>query len=185
MDKSGLKLLLDKHTHFTNQLYYLIQSLLVASDVKYQIVESRTKDIDSLNDKIDRKKINDINDVTDLSGIRIIVYYQDDIDKIEKIIDDNFIIDKENSVDKSKLYKSNEFGYLSVHYIVQLNQDRENLTEWKHSKNLKAEIQVRTVLQHSWASISHELSYKKGYEIPKPLERKLYRLAGLFELADE
>ena len=185
MDKNDLKLLLSKHNHFTNQLKSLVESLLIANNIKYHIIEHRTKELESLTEKIDRKQLKDVSNVTDLSGIRIIVYYQDDIDKIEKIIESNFKIDKENSIDKSKLYKSNEFGYLSVHYIASLNNEREKLTEWKSSKNLKAEIQVRTVLQHSWASISHELSYKKGYEIPKQLERKLYRLAGLFELADE
>ncbi|MDP9961754.1 GTP pyrophosphokinase [Chryseobacterium lathyri] len=185
MDRNKIKLEISKHKLFTNNLKNLIESLLQVNDIKYHIIECRTKSIDSLIDKIDRKQINEINEITDLSGIRIITYYQDDIDAIEKIILDNFKIDEPNSINKSNLYKSNEFGYLSVHYIVSLNRQRQKLAEWKNFATLKAEIQVRTVLQHSWASISHELSYKKKYEIPKQLERKLYRLAGLFELADE
>lgn len=149
------------------------------------MIESRTKGTDSIREKVDRKQIQRIDELTDLSGIRIIVYYQDDIDAIETIISENFEIDKDNSTNKSELYKSNEFGYLSAHYIISTNQERLRLDEWKNTIGLKAEIQVRTVLQHSWASISHELSYKKDYEIPKSLERKLFRLAGLFELADE
>ncbi|WP_051878664.1 GTP pyrophosphokinase family protein [Chryseobacterium sp. FH1] len=185
MDTKIIKSELIKHTLFTNHLKSLVESLLVANNIKFHIIESRTKDSDSLVEKIERKQIKDLNEITDLSGIRIIVYYQDDIDKIERIVRDNFIVDEPNSINKSELYKSNEFGYLSVHYIITLNNDREKLAEWKNFSKLKAEIQVRTVLQHSWASISHELSYKKNYEIPKEIERKLYRLAGLFELADE
>jgi len=185
MKKEEIQLQLKKHTHFTRQLHSLIESLLFANNINFHIIDSRTKDIDSLIGKLDRKKINNLADITDLSGIRIIVYYQDVIDLVEQILNDNFKIDSDNSVDKSQLYKSNEFGYLSAHYIISLNKERENLTEWKSYKDLKAEIQVRTVLQHSWASISHELSYKKEYEIPKKLERQLFRLAGLFELADE
>ena len=74
---------------------------------------------------------------------------------------------------------------MSVHYIVNLNQKRFDLEEWKQYKELIAEIQVRTILQHSWAAISHELVYKRKEEMPSQLERKLFRLAGLFELADE
>ena len=51
--------------------------------------------------------------------------------------------------------------------------------------NLNAEIQIRTVLQHSWASISHELEYKKITKSRSILQRKLFRLASLIELADE
>ena len=40
-------------------------------------------------------------------------------------------------------------------------------------------------MQHSWASISHELEYKKKYEIPSMLQRKLFRLASFIEIADE
>jgi putative GTP pyrophosphokinase len=76
-------------------------------------------------------------------------------------------------------------GYLSSHFVVSLKNNRTKLTEWKAYNNFKAEIQVRTVLQHAWAAISHELEYKKSYDIPSILKRKLFRLAGIIELADE
>jgi hypothetical protein len=50
---------------------------------------------------------------------------------------------------------------------------------------LKAEIQIRTVLQHAWAAISHKLQYKREDDVPAPLRRKLFRLSALFELADD
>lgn len=150
------------------------------------MVESRTKKYDSIDDKIKRKNIQNFREeILDITGIRIILYYQDDLDSVEQLINRNFNVDNENSVNKENLFESNEFGYLSRHYIVQLTEERTKLPEWTKFSNLKAEIQVRTVLQHSWASISHELTYKKKYDIPKELSRKLFRLAGLFELADE
>jgi hypothetical protein len=72
---------------------------------------------------------------------------------------------------------------LSVHYIVSINESRFNLPEWSNFKELKAEVQIRTVLQHL-GKLSHTNYLTKDYEIPTTLERKL-RLAGSFELADE
>jgi hypothetical protein len=48
-----------------------------------------------------------------------------------------------------------------------------------------AEIQIRTVLQHAWASISHALQYKSKADIPDQFVRQLTRIAGLLELSDE
>src|SRR5690606_5211126 len=75
--------------------------------------------------------------------------------------------------------------YLSNHYIVKINSIRSHLPEWIKFNDLFAEIQLRTVLQHSWVAISHELEYKSKFDVPDLLKRKLFRLAGLFELADE
>lgn len=186
MTRNELQSLTDSHTLFTNMLFELLKSLLINFNIKYHIIEKRTKTIESIEEKISRKEITSVEkEITDISGLRIILYYQDDLEKIIELIKSNFIIDEKNSINKADLYSSNEFGYLSVHYIISLDNKRNKLPEWQAFSKLKAEIQIRTVLQHSWASISHELTYKKDYEIPKELQRKLFRLAGLFELADE
>ena len=79
--------LLNEHKGFTKSLASLIESLLKASKIKFHLVEYRTKDFDSLKEKVDRKNVLDIaNDITDLSGLRIILYYQNDIEVVEKLI---------------------------------------------------------------------------------------------------
>ncbi|MNJ50543.1 GTP pyrophosphokinase YwaC [compost metagenome] len=50
---------------------------------------------------------------------------------------------------------------------------------------LKAEIQIRTMLMHAWAAISHKLLYKKEDDAPTQVKRQLNRLSALIELADE
>jgi putative GTP pyrophosphokinase len=59
------------------------------------------------------------------------------------------------------------------------------LPEWSDYAGLFAEIQVRTLLQHTWASIEHVLIYKNEADAPHSLRRRLSRLSALFELADE
>lgn len=173
---------------FSQSLIVLLKSILDANNIKFHLIEGRSKEIESFKNKIETKKgkySNPLKEIMDLCGVRIIVYYQTDIDKIDSLIRENFEVDLNNSVDKSTILKSNEFGYLSNHYIVKINSVRSHLPEWIKFKELNAEIQLRTVLQHSWAAISHELEYKSKFDIPDLLKRKLFRLAGLFELADE
>ncbi len=50
--------------------------------------------------------------------------------------------------------------------------------------NRKAEIQVRTLLQHAWAAITHDRVYKSEFDAPEALRRQLHRMAALMEEAD-
>jgi len=152
------------------------------------LIESRTKSVESFAEKISRpgkSYKNPLKELSDLSGIRIIVYYNDEVEKVAKIIEEEFkIIELENS-HQAENYSADKFGYLSLHNIIKLKDERLSLPEWKSYKEFISEIQIRTVLQHSWAAVSHALQYKNESDIPKHLRRKLFRLAGLFELADE
>lgn len=173
---------------FTSKLRNLITELLRNSHIEVAQVESRTKSVDSFIGKIQREEKdfpNPLEGITDLVGIRIIAYHKEDVDEIGKIIEKEFGIDREKSMDKAQALDPDRFGYLSVHYVISLSSPRTDLPEWATFSNIKAEIQVRTVLQHAWATINHRLVYKAAKEIPKNLRRQLFRLSALLELADE
>lgn len=177
-----------KYEKLRVKMVQLLEELLLAEGIKYHLVESRTKTVDSFSEKIQRKgkRYNDpLHEINDFTGIRIIAYYTHDVDKICNLIDAQFEIDKENSVDQRAQLAFDQFGYLSVHKVVRLATPRKNLPEWLDIAELVLEIQVRTVLQHAWAAISHALQYKHESEIPAEFRRRLIRLSGLLELADE
>nr|WP_299167244.1 hypothetical protein [uncultured Allomuricauda sp.] len=173
---------------FQLKLTELLKELIKESEIEIVSIESRTKTIESYKEKINRPDKNykdPINDITDLCGIRIMTYYTEDIYKIAELIESEFAIDDDKSVDKTMVNSPDKFGYQSLHYVLSLGKKRDKLVKWRKYKAFVAEIQIRTILQHSWAAIDHKLRYKTKGEIPSVLKRKIYRLSALLELADE
>ncbi len=99
---------------------------------------------------------------------RVIVHFQSQVEKICTFIKENFEIDEANSLDAKSRLQVNEFGYRSVHYIVTPKKDSIlGIKVDDKFKNLKAEIQVRTLAEHVWADISHDRIYKTDLNIPE------------------
>lgn len=163
----------------------LLKELMIQNLVSFHKIESRIKNPISLEEKIIRKheKYNELSDITDLVGLRIITFFADEVDNVAKIIESEFIIDKQNSIDKRKL-ESDKFGYMSLHYVVSLNDERKKLTEYKRFQDIRIEIQIRSILQHAWAEIEHDIGYKGEITIPDTLKRNFHRVAALLETAD-
>jgi len=95
-----------------------------------------------------------------------------------------FEVDWENSFDKRDIMQSNQFGYMSLHYVVSLSEPRASLSENQRFHECKGEIQIRSILKHAWAEIEHDLGYKTELEIPQQIRRRFTRIAGLLEVAD-
>ncbi|HGN1344210.1 TPA: GTP pyrophosphokinase family protein [Pseudomonas aeruginosa] len=165
-----------------------IESILIQAigDIKIINISKRVKTDKSLAEKLIKKqsKYNDVSEITDIVGIRIITLFTDDVDKVAKIIESEFELDMENSIDKRKSESPDKFGYISLHYVVKMNQTRASLPEYKKFTGLKAEIQIRTSLQHSWAEMEHGLQYKKETSLPYKIKRQLSSLSSLLEIAD-
>lgn len=144
----------------------------------------RVKNFTSFFEKIDRKGYKKpFDDIEDICGVRVICYYSTDVEKINKIISSEFqILEEEN---KAELLGLNEFAYRSQHFIVKINKDWTAAPNYRKLKDLKAEIQVRTILMHAWAEIEHKLNYKSDAQVPDKFQRKLFRLSAKFEEADE
>lgn len=146
-------------------------------------IQHRVKDVASLEGKLVRKhgKYKSIYDITDLVGFRIICYFEDTVDRIAEALEKEFWIDRDNSIDKRAVLEDTEFGYLSLHYICKIKESSGLNTD---VCNIPFEIQIRTVLQHAWAEIEHDLGYKSKFGVPKTIVRDFSRVAGLLEIAD-
>lgn len=180
------------YERYSESIRSLLATCIKEKSLKIHSIEARAKSIDSFSIKSitpseenpeQPKYPNPIKNITDLSGIRVITFFLDTISKIEKIIEEQFLLVEKK--DKSlELIQNDKFGYQSFHYLVRLNSARCSLPEYKEFKDLIAEIQVRTILQHSWAEIEHDIEYKSDSTMPSLIRRRFASLASLIEIAD-
>ena len=183
------------YSDYAENIKHLVSELLKAKGIEVLTIESRAKTEDSLRKKVltkreeadndpSEKAYDSLEEITDLTGVRVVTFQHIVVKEVSNIIKDNFRIDKENSVNKSEKLKPDQFGYLSEHWVVEHTEKRLDFSEHTRFKGLKAEIQVRTTLQHAWASIEHKLIYKASHDAPKAFRRSLNRLSALLETVD-
>lgn len=155
--------------------YYQKLSQIVANKVEDQlfkrgvkaIVSFRAKKPERLQDKLNKrnetkkyKKIQDIyDDVVDLSGVRVSLYFPSERDLLDEIINEVFEVNYKkifpNEAHKPK-YEKRFSGYWATHYKVKLNDELPT----KRYKDDTTEIQVASVLMHAWSEVEHDLVYK-------------------------
>ena len=152
--------------------------------------------------------------MNDLCGARVIAESTGDIEPICTFIRQNFEIDDATTEDAGARLDTDEFGYRSIHFTVALKKDelKEEMAAALNGKTdaeaikvrllaqrksypeegrnrlipqYRAEIQVRSLLQHTWANLHHDRVYKSAFKLPVALNRDMARMAALLEDADE
>ncbi|MDU6316699.1 MAG: hypothetical protein E6578_01340 [Streptococcus mitis] len=168
-----------------NYVENTVKNIIKSQSINVHEIIGRVKTEESLSGKVKRKDYSNLAEITDLCGIRIITYFSDDVDKIAELISQEFKVDVENTIDKRKSEDPTKFGYVSLHYVVSLKEENSSPILYSRFKNMKLELQIRTVMQHAWAEIEHDLGYKSKEDIPDKYRRQFSILAGLIELADD
>lgn len=157
----------------------LLGTLLNAAQLRVHSITCRAKDPVSLLRKLEATpgKYEKLADVTDLAGVRIVTYFPDEVDLVAAVVRKELDIDWEHSIDKRQLFDPDRFGYLSLHYVATLSSQRTGLTEYRRFDRCRLEVQLRSILQHTWAEIEHDLGCKTAQVIPRELRRRFSRLA--------
>lgn len=165
----------------------LIERILHDAGLHPTLLTHRAKSVDSLRLKIFEHKYKyPKRDVTDLIGVRVVTYYRDEVDLAINALRDSprLRVDDRRSIDKRVELKPTQFGYRSVHLIVQTDSLSASQPGFQLLGSTWFEIQVRSLLDHSWASIEHELRYKSKIDYPLEPTRRFAALAGTLELLD-
>jgi ppGpp synthetase/RelA/SpoT-type nucleotidyltranferase len=153
-------------------------------------VKPRLKSMDSLLSKANRPEksyANPYDDITDKIGIRFVVLLIDEIDIVGDIIKQQSdklwraSLDKDYNDERDK--NPDRFTYESKHYVVY------NLQELQYDDktipiNTPCEIQIRTLLQHAYAEMSHDAIYKSSLVVEPCVRRFMARSMALVESAD-
>lgn len=184
--ESEYQLLIGPAQNFCNEFTHNINIELKNKDIELGFpVVSRVKTWDSLKEKIRRinRSFSSVMEFQDLIGTRIILLFPDDVEKVCKIINETFrVVRQYNTVER---LNEDQFGYASIHYIIEIPQNWFDTPGFNGLPNFQIEVQVRTLAQHLWAEVSHNLQYKSEESIPAQLRRNIFRLSALLEIVDE
>lgn len=105
-------------------------------------------------------------EMEDISGIRVMCQFVDDIEKVVSLIRQRS--DMKIIYEKDYVTNVKGSGYRSYHVIVKYPVNMASGT-----KDILAEFQIRTLAMNFWATIEHSLNYKYKHDIPKEIRNKL------------
>lgn len=139
--------------------------------IRYQrnpinFITTRVKSTHSILEKMNRIRnrftLKDVAEcLNDIAGVRVICSYIDDIYRLAEALtaqDDIRLLEKKDYIQNPK-----PNGYRSLHLIVSVP-----VFFAEQRQELKVEVQIRTIAMDFWASLEHQIKYKK--EIPDQAE---------------
>ena len=116
--------------------------------------------------------------LNDVAGIRVICPFIQDIYRVADMLtrqDDITVIKVKDYIKNPK-----ENGYRSYHLIVEVPVFFSDVTQ-----PMRVEVQIRTVAMNFWASLEHQIRYKKDIEDAEKITKELKECADIIAVTDE
>ena len=140
-------------------------------------IKSRLKSPASIREKLTRRDIpvtveNIEACLNDVAGVRVICAFPEDVRTIAKALlkqDDVELIER-----KDYILNPKENGYRSLHLIVAVP-----IYLAHEKRKMRVELQLRTIAMDFWASLEHQLRYKKDVEFTDEMAKELKFCADL------
>lgn len=140
-------------------------------------IKGRLKKFPSIMEKLERKgyevSVTSIEEnLDDIAGVRVICSFEEDVYNLADALlrqDDIVLIEKKDYIECPK-----PNGYRSLHLIVSVPIFLDN-----EKRIMKVEIQLRTIAMDCWASLEHQLRYKKNIKSTEEIEKELHECAML------
>ena len=146
-------------------------------------IKTRLKKLDSIQKKLEKNDwpltVESMEEnLHDIAGVRVICSFTEDVYRVADALlsqDDITLIEKKDYIANPK-----PNGYRSLHLIVTVP-----IFLADEKRRMKVEIQLRTIAMDSWATLEHQLRYKKDLEFTDDMAAELYRCAQISTELDE
>lgn len=140
-------------------------------------IKSRLKSPMSIKDKLEKKQLRFTTEeieknLYDIAGVRVVCSFPEDVYMLADALlkqDDITLIKKKDYIKNPK-----PNGYRSLHLIVSVP-----IFLAKEKRPMMVEIQLRTIAMDFWASLEHQLRYKKDLEFTEHMAKELLNCANL------
>lgn len=147
-----------------------------------QTIKSRIKKPISIIEKLQRRGYevtvqNMQEHLTDIAGVRVICSFVEDIYKLAELLlsqDDIILVEVKDYIKNPK-----PNGYRSLHLIIEVP-----IFLSREKKHMRVEVQFRTIAMDFWASLEHQLKYKKKIENPEKIANELKYCADVITEVD-
>lgn len=146
-------------------------------------IKTRLKSFDSIIEKLQRKELpmDDFDvieqNLNDIAGVRVICSFPEDVYMLAEALlkqDDVRLLERKDYIASPKAN-----GYRSLHLIVEVP-----IFLAQEKRLMKVEVQLRTIAMDFWASLEHQLKYKKELENTDELTRELLECAEVSAALD-
>lgn len=148
-----------------------------------ETITSRIKEPLSIAEKLQRKGLavtidNMVNKLYDIAGIRVTCPFISDVYRVTQMLlkhEDITLIELKDYIKNPK-----KSGYRSLHVIVKVGVYFSD-----QKREIPVEIQIRTIAMDFWASLEHQLHYKKDFPMPADISKELLSIAQTIASNDE